>query len=115
MKGESRKIHRALLTFYKSTIIPTIRWSFERARFYLNPDHLLKPLKIDPTPVFERLNVPDLSFDEAFIHPEQLDPRQLRRSQQSLRQRTPGPIPFAISFIADVDVTTGKSRGGRKQ
>jgi hypothetical protein len=29
MKGEKRKIYLALLAFYKSTIIPMVRWSFE--------------------------------------------------------------------------------------
>jgi hypothetical protein len=33
MKGETRKIYRALLAFYKSTIILMVRWSFERAGF----------------------------------------------------------------------------------
>jgi hypothetical protein len=51
MKGETRKIYRTLLAFSKSTIIPMIRWSFERAGFRLNSDNLLSPLSVDPTPV----------------------------------------------------------------
>jgi hypothetical protein len=47
----------------------------------LNPDNLLKPLTVNPTAVFGRIDVPELSFDEGFVDPEQLDPRQLQRSQ----------------------------------
>jgi hypothetical protein len=74
MKGKTRKIHRALLAFYKSTIIPMLRWSFERAGFRLNSDNLLSPLTVDPTPVIDRLDVLELSFDGAFVYPDQLDP-----------------------------------------
>jgi hypothetical protein len=31
MKEESRKMRRALLTFYSNRIIPIVRWNFERA------------------------------------------------------------------------------------
>jgi hypothetical protein len=44
-----------------------VRRNFERARFCLNPDNFLKPLTVDPTPIFGRLNVSDLSFNDAFI------------------------------------------------
>jgi hypothetical protein len=77
MKGETRKIYRALLAFYKSTIIPMVRWSFERAGFRLSSDCLLSLLSVDPTPCFDRFDVPKLSFDDAFIYPDQLDPQRL--------------------------------------
>jgi hypothetical protein len=75
MKGKTRKIYRALLAFYKSTIIPMVRWSFERAGFRLNSDNLLSPLTVDPTPALDRLDVPELSFDDAFAYPGQRDPQ----------------------------------------
>jgi hypothetical protein len=75
MKRENRKIYRALLAFYKSTIIPMARWSFKRAGFRLNSDNLLSPLTVDPTPVLDQLDMPELPFDDAFIYPDQLDPQ----------------------------------------
>jgi hypothetical protein len=43
MKGETRKIYRVLLSFYKSTNIPMIRSNFVRAGFLPKPDNLLAP------------------------------------------------------------------------
>jgi hypothetical protein len=37
LKGEMLKIRRAILAFYKASIIPTAIWSFLRAGFRLNP------------------------------------------------------------------------------
>jgi hypothetical protein len=34
-KGGTRKIHRTLFTFYKATIIPMVRWNFEKVGFLL--------------------------------------------------------------------------------
>jgi hypothetical protein len=42
-----------------------IHWSFERARFCLNSDNLLKPLMGDPTRAFGRPTIPEFFFDEA--------------------------------------------------
>jgi hypothetical protein len=74
MKRETRKIYRALLAFYRSTMIRMVRWSFGQAGFRLNSDNLLSPLTLDSIPVFNRLDVPELPFDDAFVHPDQLDP-----------------------------------------
>jgi hypothetical protein len=63
MKGETRKICRALL-----------------AR--------------------ERLEVPELPFDDALVYPERLDHQQVDGSQERGRHRIPGPAEFAISLIA---------------
>jgi hypothetical protein len=46
-KGETRKIYTALLSFYKSTIIPMIRWSFVRADFFLKLENLLGPVGVN--------------------------------------------------------------------
>jgi hypothetical protein len=48
-------------------------WSFERAGFRLNYDNLMRLLKVDPTPVLDRLTVTELLFDDIFGYPEQLD------------------------------------------
>jgi hypothetical protein len=108
MKGETRKTYRALLAFYKSTIIPMVRWSFERAGFRLNSDNLLSLLTVDPTPILDRLNVPGLPFDDAFVYPDQLDSQRLRLTAQRRRQRISGPAQFAINRLAYVDATVGK-------
>jgi hypothetical protein len=85
MKGETRKIYRALLAFYKSTIAPMVRWSFGRAGFRLNSDNLLSLLTVDPTPILDRLDVPELPFDDTFVYPDQLDPQRLQLTAQCLR------------------------------
>jgi hypothetical protein len=108
MKGETRKIYRTLLAFYKSTIIPMVQWSFERADFRLNFDNILSPLTVDPTPVLNRLDVPELPFDDAFVYPDQLDPQRLQLTAQRRRQRIPGPAQFAINLMAYVNATVGK-------
>jgi hypothetical protein len=108
MKGETRKIYRAFLAFYKNTIIPMVRWSFERAGFCLNSDNLLSPLTVDPTPVLDRLDVPELPFDDAFVYQDQLDPQRLQLTAQCRRQRISGPAQFAINLMAYVDATVGK-------
>jgi hypothetical protein len=82
MKGETRKIYRALLAFHKSMIIPMVRWSFKQAGFRLNSDNLLNPLTVDPTSVLDRLDVPELPFDDAFVYPDQLDPQRLQLTAQ---------------------------------
>jgi hypothetical protein len=108
MKGETRKIYRALLAFYKSTIIPMIRWSFERAGFCLNATNLLGPLTIDPRPVLGRLEVPELSFDDAFVYPDRMNPQHVQGSSPHRRRPIPGPTEFAISLTSYIDATTGK-------
>jgi hypothetical protein len=108
MKGETRKIYRALLAFYKSTIIPIVRWSFERAGFRLNSDNLLSPLTVDPTSVLDRFDVPALPFDDAFVYPDQLDPQRLQLTAQRRRQRIPGLAQLAINLMVYVDATVGK-------
>jgi hypothetical protein len=107
-QGETRRIYRAWLAFYKSTIIPMVRWSFERPGLHLNSDNLLSPLTVDPTPVLDRLDVPELPFDDAFGYSNQLDPQRLQLTARRRRQRIPGPAQFAINLMACVDVTVGK-------
>jgi hypothetical protein len=105
MEGGTRKTYRELLAFYKSTIIPMVRWSFERPGFCLNSDNLLSLLTVDPTPVLDRLDMPELPFDDAFVYPDQLDPQRLQLTAQRRRQRISGLAEFAINLIAYVDAT----------
>jgi hypothetical protein len=85
-----------------------VRWSFERAGFRLNYDNLLSPLTVDPTPVLDRLDVPELSLDDAFVYPDQLDLQRLQLTARRWRQRILGPVQFAINLMAYVDATVGK-------
>jgi hypothetical protein len=85
-----------------------VRWSFERAGFRLNSDNLLSPLTVDPTSALDRLDVPELPFDDAFVYPGQLNPQRLQLTAQRRRQRIPGPAQSAISLMAYVDATVGK-------
>jgi hypothetical protein len=108
MKRETRKIYRALLAFYKSTIVPMFRWSFERAGFRLNSDNRPSSLTVDPTPVHDRPDVPELLLDDAFVYPDQLDPQRPKLTMQRRRQRIPGSAQVAINLMAYVGATVGK-------
>jgi hypothetical protein len=85
-----------------------VRWSFERAGFRLNSDNLLSPLTVDPTPVLDRFDVPELPFDGALVYPDQLDPQRLQLTAQRRQQRIPGPAQFAVNLMTYVDATVGK-------
>jgi hypothetical protein len=108
MKGQTRRIYWALLAFDKSTIIPIVQWSFERAGFRLDSDNLLGPLTVDPTPILDRLNVLEPPFNDGFGYLDQLDPQRLQLTAQGRRQRIPGPAQFAINLMLYVDTTVGK-------
>jgi hypothetical protein len=82
MKGETRKIYHALLSSYKSTIIPMIRWSFERAGFRLNSGDLLGTVTVNPTSVLEGTDFRELPFDDVFLYRELLRPEQLQQSER---------------------------------
>jgi hypothetical protein len=72
-KGETGKTYRTLLSFYKSTTIPMIRWSFVGAGFFLKPENLLGPVGVNGTKVLERIELPELPVDEAFMYSETID------------------------------------------
>jgi hypothetical protein len=71
MKGETRKIYRALLSLYKSTIIPMIWWGFVSAGFFLKPDNLRGHVGVNRIRALERIEVPELSVDEGFMYRKQ--------------------------------------------
>jgi hypothetical protein len=53
-----------------------VRWNFTRTGFRLNSDNILEPLTVDPTPILECFDISELSFDDAFVYPEQFDPQR---------------------------------------
>jgi hypothetical protein len=87
IKGETRKIYMALLSFYKSAISPMVRWSFVRAGFFLEPESPLDLIGVDGTKVSERIEVLELPIDEALIYPDRIAlPKQ---SEMPIRRRVP--------------------------
>jgi hypothetical protein len=106
MQGEIRKNYRALLSFYKSTIIPMIRWSFVRAGFFLKPENLLGPVGVNETRVLERIEVPELSVDEAFMYRETIDLPTRPGIPTRRRAPVPGPTSFVVSLAAYIEKIT---------
>jgi hypothetical protein len=107
MKGETRKIYRALLSFYKSTTIPIIRWSFVRAGFFPKPGNHLGPVGVNETKVQERIEVPELPVDEAFMYLETIDLPTRPGIPTRRRAPVPGPTSFAVSPAAYIEKVTG--------
>jgi hypothetical protein len=107
MKGETRKIYRALISFYKNTIIPMIRWSFVRAGFFLKPENLLGPVGVNETRPLERIEFPELPVDEAFMYPETID----LPTRPGIPTRRRDPVSrltsFAVSLAAYIEKVTG--------
>jgi hypothetical protein len=102
----TRKIYRARLMFSKSTIV---LWSFQRPRFCLNPDNLLRPLTIDSKRLLNHLEVCEVPFDDAVVSPERLDHQQVEGSHQRRRHRILGPADFVITLITYIDATLAMS------
>jgi hypothetical protein len=106
MKGRTRKIYRALLSLYKSTITPMIRRSFVRAGFFLKPENLLCPVGVNGTRVLERIEVPELLVDEALMYLETIDLPTRPRIPTCRRATVPGPTSFAVSLAAYIEKVT---------
>jgi hypothetical protein len=106
MKGETRKIYRVLLSFYKSTIIPMIRWSFVRVGFFLKPENLLGPVGVNGMRVLERIDVPELRVDEDFMYLETIDFPTRPGMPTCRRGPVPGPLSFAVSPAAYIEKVT---------
>jgi hypothetical protein len=99
LKGKTLKIYRAMLAFYKATIIPMVRWSFLRAGFRFKADNLLVPLTVTQTEIREPIVVPELSLEEfVFSAPDEA----VRAAERPARRRAPipGPTEFMISLKA---------------
>jgi hypothetical protein len=95
------KVYRAILAFYKATIIPMARWCFLRVGFRLNQKNILAPLTMTGAEIRERIVVPELSLEE-FVF-SALD-EAVRAAERPTRQRTPipGPTEFRICLKAYV-------------
>jgi hypothetical protein len=107
MKGETWKIYMSLLSFYKSTIIPMIRWSFVRAGFFLKPENLLSSVGVNGTRILERIEVPELPVDEAFMYPETINLSTQPGIPTRRRAPVPGPTSFAVILAAYIEKVTG--------
>jgi hypothetical protein len=107
MKGETRKTERALPSFYKSTIIPMIRWRFVRVSFFLKPENLLDPVRVDGMRVLERIKVPELPVEEAFMYPKTIDLPTWLGIPTRRRAPVPGPTSFVVSLAAHIEKVTG--------
>jgi hypothetical protein len=106
VRGETLKIYRALLAFYTATIIPMVRWSFDRAAFRLNPNDLLGPLTVNPIEVLNRIGVPEMSLEQ-LISGETDEGSESQQKPIPRRVRIPSPIEFAVSLKAYVDKLSG--------
>jgi hypothetical protein len=71
-KGEIRKMYHALLVFYQATLIPMVRWSFERAGFLLDFENIRTPVQIVLGRILDQIDVPDFEIDESFIFPDHM-------------------------------------------
>jgi hypothetical protein len=107
MKEETKKMYRALPAFYKATIVPMIRWSFERGRFLLDLDDIRNLVQIDPSRVLARIALPDSEFDESFIYPAEMRKDAERMNAARKRAPTPKPSDFAISVAAYIQAAAG--------
>jgi hypothetical protein len=107
MKKETRKIYRDLLSFYKSTVIPMIRWSFVPAGFFLKPENLLRPVGVNRTRVLERIEVSELPVGEAFMYPETINLPTRPGILTRRRAPVPGLTSFAVSLAAYIEKVTG--------
>jgi hypothetical protein len=98
MKEETKKMHHTLLAFCKATMIPMIRWSFERAGFLLDLTDIRNPVQIEPSRVLAQIALPDVELDDSVI-----DPDQMRKGVEHMNAPrkcvpTPKPSDFPISF-----------------
>jgi hypothetical protein len=107
MKEETKKIHHILFAFYKATMIPMIRWSFERAGFLLDLSGIRNPVQIDPNRALAQIAVPDVERDDSVIDPDQM--RKTVDDMNAARKCVPTPKPsdFPISFTVSIQVTSG--------
>jgi hypothetical protein len=64
MKGETRKIHYALLVLCKFTTVPTVRWGSERAEFLFDLGNIRNCLQIDARTVLAPIAAPGFEPDD---------------------------------------------------
>jgi hypothetical protein len=103
-----RKLYRAILSFFKATINPRIRFAFFRAGLSVNPDAMRRPQIINPVVVLERIANPEAGFDPCFICPAKEIRQKAGRSVQPTRTRISDPTGFAITLVAHADLVARK-------
>jgi hypothetical protein len=123
LKGETLKIYRALAAFYKSTIIPTVRWSFLPAGFQLRPDNLFAPVTLHPEIFIKRISLPEISLQE-YVEPGTLGPPPGTDRAACKQSKIPHDMsllgvdrPMAneeVVRIPSVAITKKKTRSKRK-
>jgi hypothetical protein len=64
LKGETLKIYRAILAFYKATIIPIVRWTDIPARFRPNLKNISAPIAVTPADVLARIPMPEVTLEQ---------------------------------------------------
>jgi hypothetical protein len=106
IKGETLKIYRAILAFYKATIIPMARWSFIQAGFRLNPKNLLAPLTVAPADVLARIALPEIGFEDYVFGAPPEVPLPAGRARYP-RAPIPRPTEFAVNLKVYVDKVAG--------
>jgi hypothetical protein len=106
LKGETLKIYRAILAFYKATIIPMVRWSFIQAGFRPNPKNLLAPLTVTPADVLNRIAMPEVTFKEYIFTPTTQAALPAGRAGNQ-HAPIPRPTDFAVNLKAYVDKVAG--------
>jgi hypothetical protein len=106
MKGETLKIYRALLAFYKATIIPLVRWSFVRGGLHLNPQDLFAPLTVTTDEVLDRITSPEMRLED-LVFPQASETSGAAGQATRRRARMPRPTDFAISLPAYLNALVG--------
>jgi hypothetical protein len=106
MKGETLKIFRAILAFYKATIIPVMKWSFVWAEFRLNPKNLFAPLTVTPADVLARIAIPQIGLEDYIFGATPEGPLPAGRARHR-RALVPGPTEFAVNLKTYVDKMAG--------
>jgi hypothetical protein len=77
-----------------------------RAGSFLKAENLLGPVGVNWMRVLERIEVPELPVDEAFMYPETID-LPIRPGIPARRRATvPGPTSFAVSLAAYIEKVT---------
>jgi hypothetical protein len=106
MKGETRTIDRALLFFYKNTIISMIRWRFLRAGFFLKPENLLAPSESMGRGFLKELRF--LNFPSTKLScTRKQSISQLDQEYRRRRAPVPGPTSFTVSLAAYIEKVAG--------
>jgi hypothetical protein len=106
--GETKKLYRALLAFYKSMILPIVRHSFARAGIILNSSDMMGHVNIDTAVVLDRLTTPGVTVDVSFNFPAETAAEKAGKPKCRKRSPIPTPSPFAITLAAYINKVTNK-------